>query len=106
MISSCSAEEQTTKTLPATCDEAVSVLVTDMTKKDITEIRTTAFEDLIRYHHGLGTSIRNAFGLWAGNTALMDDCNRIFNNKVEPEHPDTVSMLIIQHLWKMLNDKP
>lgn len=77
----------------------------EMSKKDLAEVRTAAFDDLILYHHGLGTSIRNAFGLWAGNAALAQDCNRIFNNKVEPGHPDTVSTLIVQHLWKTLNEK-
>ncbi len=77
-----------------------------MTKADLKEVQTRPYEDLILYHHGLGTSIRNPFGLWAGNAALMQDCNRIINNQIEPEHPDTVSMLIIQNLWKTLNEKP
>ena len=54
-------------------------------------------EDLIHYYFGLGMYIRNAFGLWRGNKALLDDCS-----KGEQVHPDTVSMIIIEALWEDL----
>ncbi|GEM_PF-3358591 len=33
-------------------------------------VRSTPRKDLTQLHHGWGTGIRNAFGLWAGNKAL------------------------------------
>jgi hypothetical protein len=35
-------------------------------------VRETRWEDLIRFHHGWGIGIRNAFGLWQGNTPFLE----------------------------------
>jgi len=51
-------------------------------------------EQLIRFHHGWGTGIRNEFGLWKGNKELLADCHA--------EHPDDASMVIIQAVWERL----
>jgi hypothetical protein len=65
-----------------------------MEKSDKARLRDTKKEDLILFHHGWGTGIRNGFGLWGDNTNLMTDCRA--------QHPDDASMVIIEAVWQSL----
>ena len=65
-----------------------------MKDSDKKQVRETKREDLILFHHGWGTGIRNEFGLWRGNTNLMADCHA--------KHPDDASMVIIKAVWERL----
>lgn len=85
---------------PASCDEAVSQLLRTLPEGDRATIRATARGDLVRFHHGLGTRIRNGFGLWQGNTALMQSC--LEPGEGAQAHPDDVSMIIIERAWRAL----
>lgn len=79
---------------PKTVDEAVTRILADMKDTDKKQVRETKKEDLILFHHGWGTGIRNEFGLWRGNTNLMADCHA--------QHPDDASMVIIEAVWQKL----
>lgn len=79
---------------PKTVDEAVARILSKMAEKEKQMVRDTPKEELIRFHHGWGTGIRNSFGLWRGNRALMDDC--------KAKHPDEASMVIIEAVWLRL----
>ena len=79
---------------PSTLNQAVARLIEDMDEADKKMIRDTKKEDLILFHHGWGTGIRNEFGLWRGNTNLLADCHA--------EHPDEASMVIIKAVWQRL----
>jgi hypothetical protein len=79
---------------PKTVDGAVTRLISGMSDEDKARVRDTKKEDLILFHHGWGTGIRNEFGLWRGNTNLMADCHT--------EVPDDASMVIIQAVWQRL----
>ena len=87
---------------PATFEEAVSVLFTGLSAKDKETLRQTPREDLIQYHFSWGMDIRNAFGLWAGNDALLKSvCGGA------PCDPDDASMIIIAAVWeKVQNENP
>jgi|GEM_PF-2511373 len=88
------------KVLPKTLDEAVSLILKDMRPEDIEIIKVTKRSNLIKYHHGWGTNIRNTFGLWGGNKELIKSiCNT-------PCHPDNASMQIIEAVWDKLHNKP
>lgn len=63
-------------------------------------MRSTSEDDLIQFHHGWGTGIRNSFGLWRGNTALLESCG------AKDIHPDRCSMIIIERVWQRLQDTP
>ncbi|MHA1918479.1 MAG: DUF6794 domain-containing protein, partial [Promethearchaeota archaeon] len=43
--------------------------------------------------------VRNEFGLWQGNDELLKSCAK----KDPLIHPDDVSSIIIEELWKKLN---
>lgn len=51
---------------------------------------------LILYHHTLGRDIRNEFGLWQYKwTPQLEN-----GVDVSPDHPDSVSMRIIERVWE------
>jgi hypothetical protein len=81
---------------PTTVDGVVEDIVSRMPERDRTRIRDTNLGDLIKFHHGFGTWIRNNYGLWRGNqTLIVDACG-------QPCHPDDASMKIIYALWHAL----
>ena len=82
---------------PSTLNEAVGRLIAEMDEADKKRIRETQKDDLISFHHGWGTWIRNDFGLWRGNTNLLADCHA--------EDPDSASMVIIEAVWQKLQKK-
>jgi len=59
---------------PRTLETAVSAILAGMKAKDKRILKSFQKEDLIRYHFGWGTGIRNSMGLWRGNEALMRSC--------------------------------
>lgn len=56
-------------------------------------------EDLIKFHHTLGQDIRNNFELWRCTwyPEIVDGVD------MSPEHPDAVSMTVIEEVWKTVN---
>jgi hypothetical protein len=79
---------------PATVDEALAILDTQLDDESKRKLAYMGYDDLIELHHGWGTSIRNKFGMLEGNEPLLRDC--------DPEyvHADTCSTVIISRLWK------
>lgn len=78
--------------LPITVDQAVKKLVKILPSADKEVIASMKEEDLITLHFGLGTWIRNNFGLWGGNTALLSDAGKT--------DPDEAASIIINSLWR------
>jgi len=83
---------------PTTCDAAALDVTQWLSPETREKLRTTPQEDLILFHHGLGTGIRNRQGLWRGNASLIKSC------LVAPGHPDDASMVIIEKAWLLLQD--
>ncbi len=54
----------------------------------------TAKKDLIRFHHGFGTHIRNTYGLWSSHPELLASMCLPLDT-----HPGDVSMCIMEALW-------
>jgi Domain of unknown function (DUF6794) len=79
---------------PLTVNDAVTRILAGMSTENKEKIRATKKDDLILYHHGWGTGIRNEFGLWNGNYSLMSDCHA--------DYPDGASMVIIEAVWQRL----
>ena len=63
------------------------------------EFLNTPKEKLVSYHTSLGRSIRNEFKLWETNWT-PDIQNGV---DYSPEHPDQVSMEIIETVWEKLH---
>lgn len=61
-------------------------------------IMFTSKDDIISLHPGLGTLIRNRYGLWLGNEKLMlAACGY-------SRHADDASMPIIREAWQALHN--
>ena len=74
----------------------MEAILKSMPEADKTTIVTTDEEDLIEFHDNWGRSIRNGYNLWH-DKALMKELGA--------EHPDDASMVIIQAVWKALQEK-
>jgi len=61
----------TQKKLPRTVKEAVAQILDKMSEKDKEIVRATKEYELIKFHFGWGTGIRNSFHLWGDNEALL-----------------------------------
>ena len=84
---------------PETLKDAVADILSGMSEADKQKLRTTPKGDLIMFHFGWGMGIRNAYGLWGGNTKLIESaCGK-------PCHPDDASMAIIEAVWAALQKK-
>jgi len=95
---------------------AVIYLKTVLSKEELATISKGSKKDMINYHHGLGTVIRNSMGLWGDNDTLKEDCLRILQ-KTHPErisaindsndiiHADDASGVILDALWEDLQKK-
>ena len=93
---------------PRTCEEAVQRIVTSLDNESIEVVKSTDEDDLIRFHHGWGTGIRNEFGLWSDNHELSKGCAKksltgLRYNFLTRPHPDDVSMEIITRVWHALH---
>jgi len=81
---------------PSTVQATVSDLLASLPADDKAKVRATKKADLIMYHHGWGTGIRNHYGLWRGNEKLIESaCGKGC-------HPDDASMVIIEAVWSAL----
>lgn len=66
----------------------------------VERLRSLAKDELIELHFSLGLNIRNGFGLWDGNQALIDSCANAAGGSPEP---DSVSMMIITRAWEIVH---
>jgi len=59
-------------------------------------------DDLVDFHSHLFVYFKNAFGLWSGNTELLESCRAISK---EPVHnKDDATEIILGVLWKKLHE--
>jgi hypothetical protein len=79
---------------PETVDEAVARLMVILEDEHKAAIANIQEKDLIGLHLGLGTAIRNAFGVHEPDSKLLESCG--------VAHPDDAAGTIIQVLWRTL----
>lgn len=85
---------------PQTVDGAVDEILSKMDAESKARVGKMPREDLIQFHLGWGMGIRNRYGLWKGNAALLESCG---GKKMHPEH---CSMIIIERVWERLQQAP
>ena len=68
--------------LPKTVQEAVDHMITALGHEEKELIKNADEADLLEFHYGLGTGIREVFRLWHGNKDLLRSCGS------ERMHPD------------------
>ena len=77
-----------------TVHDVVQDILKTLSDKGKATIKNTPKRELSNFHHGWGTGIRNQYGLWRGNEALLKDTGRW--------HPDNASMVIMEAVWDAL----
>lgn len=81
--------------LPQTVKQAVDFLLEHMLEEDRVWLSTLPKKDMIKFHFGAGMWVRNNFGLWKENKALLKDTGK--------EHPDDASGVILDAVWERVN---
>jgi hypothetical protein len=81
---------------PESVDEAVDIFLSRLSNEEKEHLSKTPQQNLIKFHYGLGSRIRNDFGLWAGNTQLLLACGK--------NHPDDASQEILEQVWIKLQN--
>lgn len=89
-----------TELWPHSVNEAIELLLAGLSEKDKEMISTIPdpFSLIGQCHHGLGTYVRNQFGLWKENKDLFEACGV---NK----QPENASDYILYALWERLRNK-
>ena len=92
------------KRIPGTYEDAVEVLLSELSDKDRAVLRGMSRTELVGPHFGLGLSVRNRW-LWNSDGELLRSCaERGGGVGVERAmmHPDTASALIVEAVWERL----
>jgi len=86
--------------VPKNLDDCFVQLEKILKSGDIEKMRSGTEEDMVKYHHGFGTWMRNDWGLWGGSRLA-----KWFNTQ-GIRHPDDMSGIILDSFWRHLNNKP
>jgi hypothetical protein len=78
---------------PRTIEEASQWIIARLPERDRILFVRLSEEDLIMFHHGFGTGIRNSLGLWQRDSELLKNCGS------GAQHPDYCSSLIIRQVY-------
>ncbi len=79
---------------PKTVKEASAILLSEMSGRDKLILRNIKKENLNMFHMSLGADIRNKFGIWSGNDALIQDAKAC--------DLDDVASVIMKAVWDEL----
>jgi hypothetical protein len=85
--------------LPLTVDEAVTIILNDLSLLDRTRLSAMGPEELHLIDHEVGTQIGKDFRLWSGNDILLSDCLAAAQKYDEPTDP---TLVIIHAVWEKL----
>ena len=86
--------------VPKDLDDCFIQLKTLLKPEDIERMKNGTEDDMSLYHMGLGTGLRNDWGLW-GDSRLAK-----WFNAQGITHPDDMSGIILDSFWRHLNSKP
>jgi hypothetical protein len=85
---------------PKTVEAALALLTSRMTLKDCTTLANLTEQELASLNYTLGSYIRNKFGLWSGNQALLQSCREASGEG--NLHEKDAADVIIKALWQVL----
>lgn len=86
------AESSSEVVWPSTVEEAVDILLSHLPADDVEWMRRNPKQSVTsQLYRGYGTGVRNHFGLWGGNDALLKSCGN--------EDPEGCSIVILEAMW-------
>ena len=84
---------------PKTIDEATERLLSEISLDLVLLLAATADDELSYLHLSLGTYIRNEFGLWAGNEALLNSCQSVADKEsIDADEAATIILKALRNL--------
>lgn len=86
--------------VPKDLEDAFIELMRMLSPALLNEIKLKSEKDMIEYHHGLGTWLRNNWGLWAGSRLAQ------YFRQLGINHPDDMSGIILTSFWRHLHSQP
>ena len=89
---------------PHTIDEAVDLLIEELSFGDRTIIANMKEEELGNLHSAFGMRIKGEFGLGNGNEELLQSCR--YKSGQPSMDPELASAFIIKNLWERVQDTP
>lgn len=92
-------ENLTTQPTPTNLSAAVQLLHKLTTPVDKAKFKSEPEENICLYHHSVGRSLRNGWGLWA-NSGLAQ-----WFSTIGVDHPDEMSNIILSAFHASLNNK-
>lgn len=77
--------------------------LSDVDKNTISEVATA--EDMISFHHGVGTNIRNEFHMWHPDNPYSNNNAKpnVYGVVDHPDFPDQRSHEVLKLVWKKVN---
>ena len=91
---------------PKTIKNATERIIAQMSDEEKRTLRGTNKEELAKFNFGMGVYIRNKFGLFDGNEALMKACALSQHGEIYNifygDDPDSAAGVIIEAVWKEL----
>lgn len=84
---------------PKTLNEAVDLLIADLTTEEVEAIKLDKIT-MVSLHHGMGTCIRNDWGLWQNSELRTHFLN------MGLWHADDMSNIILQSFIYKVKNKP
>ncbi len=89
------------KDIPKDLDACIERLKKMISEEEIAEIKEMTEDDFVgATHHGLGTSLRNGWGLWTGSELAQ------YFGRMGLWHADDISGLILRSFHRHLKGKP
>jgi hypothetical protein len=88
--------------LPATADEVVDLILSDLTLRDKVVIANFSENELRKLYATVGAYITEEFDLLTGNDALLSSCREIAEKNSEAAQKEDPAMTIIREIWKKL----
>lgn len=86
--------------IPKNLEDAHQELEKLLDQNEINRIKNNPEDFMSRYHHGLGTWMRNNWGLWKGSR-LKD-----YFNSIGVQLADDMSSIILDSFWCKLHNQP
>lgn len=84
--------------IPVDLEDCFVELRRRLSQEVLRDMRDAKEQDMLGYHHGLGTGLRNDWGLWRGSRLSA------YFNRLGIQHPDDMSGIILTSFWRHLHE--